>query len=94
MARNKIGRLKLMLERDLGDEWFLITGISAPQKKQLSTGMAAVIHYSRARCLTTVELACPEGSDKCVVPDSKNLSSVVGPADGVTDPMAPGDLKL
>jgi hypothetical protein len=49
---NKEGLLKLMLERDLGDEWFMITDISAPQKNHLSTGMAAVMHCSLARHMT------------------------------------------
>ena len=64
VARNKVGRLKLTLERDLGDEWFMLTDISAPQENQRSTGMAAVIHCSLARHITTVEPACPEGHDK------------------------------
>jgi hypothetical protein len=64
VARNKIGSLKLLLERGLGYEWFMITDISAPQKRQRSTGMAAVIHCSLARHITAVEIACPEGIDK------------------------------
>ena len=64
VARNKVGRLKLMLERDLGDEWFMLTDISAPRKNQRSTGMAAVIHCSLARHITTVELVCLEGIEK------------------------------
>ena len=64
VARNKVGRLKLMLERDLGDEWFMLTDISAPRKNQRSTGMTAVIHCSLARHITTVELVCPEGIEK------------------------------
>ncbi len=64
VALNKIERLKLTLERDLGDEWFMLTDISAPQENQRSTGMAAVIHCSLARHITTVKLACPEGLDK------------------------------
>ncbi len=53
-----------MLERDLGDECFMLADISAPQKNRRSTGMAAVIHCLLARHITTVELACPEGLAK------------------------------
>jgi hypothetical protein len=53
-----------MLERDLGDEWFMLTDISAPQANQRSTGMAAVIHCSLAKHITQVEIQCPIGAEQ------------------------------
>ena len=64
VARNKVGKLKQMLERDLGDEWFMLTDISAPQANQRSTGMAAVIHCSLAKHITQVEIQCPIGAEQ------------------------------
>jgi hypothetical protein len=41
-----------MLEQGLGDEWFVLTDISAPKDNQRSTGMAAVIDCSLAKHIT------------------------------------------
>jgi hypothetical protein len=48
VARSKVGRLTLMLVFYLGDEWVMITDISAPKKNHLSPEIAAVIHCSLA----------------------------------------------
>ena len=53
-----------MLEQSLGDEWFVLTDISAPPKNQRSTGIAAVIHCSLAKHITQAEIKCPIGADE------------------------------
>ena len=57
--RHKIGRLRKDLERELGDEWFLLSDISAATG--MPTGIGAVLHTSLARCVTKLEVICPPG---------------------------------
>ncbi len=53
VPRNKIGKLRQTLERKLGDEWFVLSNITVPHLKRRATGIAAVIHCSLAKSVTT-----------------------------------------
>ena len=58
-ARHHIGRLKKQLERDLNDEWFVTTNISASSGRPV--GMGAIIHCSLAKHMLDCVVDCPKG---------------------------------
>ncbi len=60
-ARHHIGRLKKQLERDLKDEWFVTTNISASSGRPV--GMGAIIHCSLAKHMLDCVIECPEGQN-------------------------------
>ena len=60
--RNKIGRLRLQVEADLGEEWFLLSDIR--DTAGYPVGMGVLIHASAAKLVAPVSLQCPQGSDK------------------------------
>jgi hypothetical protein len=64
IPRNTIGKLRQILERKLGDEYFLLTDVSAPCREHRSTGIAAVIHCSLAKSVKQEEFFFPEGMEK------------------------------
>ena len=64
VARNKIGKIRQIIERKLGDEWFVLSNISTPHQKRRATGIAAVIHCSLAKSITLEEARCPVGMEQ------------------------------
>ena len=60
-SRNHIGRLKKQLERDLNDEWYVSSNISALPGRPV--GIAAIIHCSLANHVTDCSISPPENSD-------------------------------
>ena len=58
-ARHKVGRLRKELELELGEEWFLLTEISAAAGRPV--GVGALIHSSLARHATKLEVVRPPG---------------------------------
>jgi hypothetical protein len=58
---NHIGRLKKQLERDLNDERFITSNISALPGRPI--GIGAIIHCSLANHVTDCSFSAPQNSD-------------------------------
>ncbi len=43
-SRDHVGRLKKRMDRDLHDEWFVITNISALPGRPVGLGIGAIVH--------------------------------------------------
>jgi hypothetical protein len=61
-SRNHIGRLKKQIERDLKDEWYLVTNISALPGRPV--GIGAIIHCSLAKHITDCAITPPHHVNK------------------------------
>ncbi len=61
-SRAHIGRLKKQIERNLNDEWFMITNIHASSGSPV--GVGDIIHYSFAKYITDCTIQPPDGLDQ------------------------------
>jgi hypothetical protein len=61
-SRAHIGRLKKQIERNLKDEWFMITNINASSGSPV--GVGAIIHCSLAKYITDCTIQPPDGLDQ------------------------------
>jgi hypothetical protein len=65
-SRAETGHLKKQIERNLKDEWFMITNINASQAESSGrpVGVGAIIHCSLAKYITDCTIQPPDGLDK------------------------------
>ncbi len=61
-SRYHIGRLKKQIERNLKDEWSMITNMSASSSRPV--GVGAIIHCSLAKYITDCTIQPPDGFDQ------------------------------
>ena len=62
VANHRIGRLKLLLEASVDEEWILFKNIC--NSRGYPVGLGAMVHVSTAKFITQLEVSCPPDLDQ------------------------------